>query len=71
MPDVTPLPLAGQPAPPRPPHPFFAFWAAFRDNRGALLGLFVVAAVVVLALLADVVAPHLPTEQFQIGRAHV
>ena len=52
-------------APARPPHPFLAFWAAFRENRGALMGLVVVAIVVLLALLADVVAPYSPTEQFR------
>jgi dipeptide transport system permease protein len=42
-----------------------AFWAAYRENRGALLGLAVVAAIVVLAILADVIAPYSPTEQFR------
>jgi dipeptide transport system permease protein len=42
-----------------------AFWIAYRENRGALLGLGVVAAIVALALLADVIAPYSPTEQFR------
>jgi len=42
-----------------------AFWAAYRENRGALLGLAVVAAIVALAILADVIAPYSPTEQFR------
>jgi ABC-type dipeptide/oligopeptide/nickel transport system permease subunit len=42
-----------------------AFWIAYRENRGALLGLVVVAAIVVLAILADVIAPYSPTEQFR------
>ncbi len=48
-----------------PPTPLAAFWSAFRENRGALAGLVVVALVVALALLADVVAPYSPTEQFR------
>ena len=50
---------------PVPPGPWQAFWAAFTENRGAVAGLAVVAFVVVLALLADVVAPHSPIEQFR------
>jgi len=48
-----------------PPSPLRQFWQAFRENRGAVMGLAVVAFVVLLALLADVVAPHSPTEQFR------
>jgi len=50
---------------PAPPSPARAFWAAFRENRGAVAGLAVVAFIVLLALLADVVAPHSPIEQFR------
>jgi dipeptide transport system permease protein len=42
-----------------------AFWLAYRENRGAVAGLAVVAAIVVLAVLADLIAPYLPTEQFR------
>ncbi len=42
-----------------------AFWSAFKDNRGAVGGLVVVALIVALALLADLVSPHSPTEQFR------
>jgi dipeptide transport system permease protein len=45
--------------------PLAAFWAAFRENRGALMGLVVVALVVVAALLADLIAPYGPSEQFR------
>jgi dipeptide transport system permease protein len=51
--------------PPAPPSPARAFWAAFRENRGAVLGLAVVAFIALLAILADVVAPHSPVEQFR------
>ena len=45
--------------------PLAAFWAAFRENRGALAGLAVVLLIVLLAITADVVAPYSPTEQFR------
>lgn len=57
---LTPEPMA-----PAPPTPARAFWAAFRENRGAVAGLAVVAFIVVLALLANLVAPHSPVEQFR------
>jgi dipeptide transport system permease protein len=47
------------------PSPFAAFWATFRENRGAVLGLIVVVAIVVIALGANVIAPHDPIAQFR------
>ncbi|MBV8662637.1 MAG: ABC transporter permease subunit, partial [Hyphomicrobiales bacterium] len=47
------------------PSPLAAFWAAFRENRGAVIGLAVVALIVAMALAADVIAPHSPIEQFR------
>jgi len=47
------------------PSPLAAFWAAFRENKGAVFGLAVVLGVVVVALGADFVAPHSPIEQFR------
>ncbi len=47
------------------PTPLAAFWAAFRENKGALLGLAIFALIVGLALTASVVAPHSPIEQFR------
>lgn len=41
------------------------FWSYFRENKGAVGGLFVVVFVVLLALFADVVAPHSPIEQYR------
>ena len=43
-----------------PPHPFLEFWFSFRENFGAVAGLVVIAALVLLALSADVIAPHSP-----------
>ncbi len=47
------------------PWPPAAFWAAFRENKGAVFGLAVFGLVVLLALAADLVAPHSPIEQFR------
>ncbi len=44
---------------------FAAFWAVYRENRGAVAGLVVVVIVVLLAVFADVIAPYAPTEQFR------
>ncbi|WP_050528634.1 ABC transporter permease subunit [Pseudorhodobacter aquimaris] len=41
------------------------FWHYFRENRGAVFGLWVFAIFVAVAILADVIAPHDPTEQFR------
>ncbi len=47
------------------PSPLRSFWAAFQENRGAVFGLFVFAVIVLLALAANVVAPHSPIDQFR------
>ena len=54
--------LAAQAA---PPGPLTAFWRAFRENRGAVIGLGVVSFIVFLAVFAGLVAPHDPLEQFR------
>jgi len=48
-----------------PPKPIAAFWHAFSENKGALAALFVVLAIILLAIFADFVAPHAPAEQFR------
>src|SRR5205807_772673 len=45
--------------------PWRAFWSAFRENRGAVIGLAIVATIVLVAILADGIAPHPPNEQFR------
>ena len=47
------------------PTPLAAFWAAFRENRGAVFGLAVISTIALIALFADVLAPHSPIEQFR------
>ena len=47
------------------PGPLRAFWRAFMENRGAVIGLAVVLLIVLLAVLADVIAPYPPNEQFR------
>ena len=49
----------------QPPSSFRAFWSAFSENRGAVLGLVVVAFICIVAVFASVLAPHSPTEQFR------
>ena len=58
--DAEPLAEAGA-----PPTRVAAFWAAFRENKGAVLGFAVVILVCAVAISADVLAPHSPIEQFR------
>jgi dipeptide transport system permease protein len=41
------------------------FWRSFSENRGAVLGLGLMIVLILLAVFADVVAPHSPIEQFR------
>ena len=41
------------------------FWSYFSENRGAVIGLVFFIAIIIVALLADVLAPHLPNQQFR------
>jgi dipeptide transport system permease protein len=41
------------------------FWSYFSQNRGAVVGLAFVVGIMLLALLADLVAPYSPIEQFR------
>lgn len=44
---------------------FREFWSYFSENRGALVGLCVFVAFIIIAILADIVAPHSPTQQYR------
>src|SRR3954467_14973182 len=47
------------------PGPLREFWLAYSQSRGALIGLALVLLLIVLALFADVIAPHPPNEQYR------
>ncbi|RNF36137.1 ABC transporter permease subunit [Paracoccus methylarcula] len=47
------------------PGPLREFWYYFRENRGAVMGLWIFVAFVLVALFADLIAPHDPTAQFR------
>jgi dipeptide transport system permease protein len=47
------------------PHRFAEFRAYFSENRGAVTGFWVVAVLAAVAVLADVLAPHSPVEQYR------
>jgi dipeptide transport system permease protein len=57
--EVLETPAAAAP-PATPPHPVREFWGYFSANRGAVAGLIVIVAVLLLAAFADFVAPHAP-----------
>ncbi len=48
-----------------PPSSLAAFWHAFRENRGAVLGAAVALLIALVAIFANVVAPYSPLEQFR------
>ncbi len=48
-----------------PPHPFKEFWSYFNENRGAVLGLYFILFISIVAIFADVIAPHSPFEQYR------
>jgi dipeptide transport system permease protein len=58
---IGPLPHSGV----NPPGAFSALWADFRENRGAVAGLALLALIVFLAIFADVVAPYGPAQRFE------
>lgn len=41
------------------------FWAYFSENRGAVIGLVFFVAIVIIAIFAEYVAPHLPNQQYR------
>jgi dipeptide transport system permease protein len=47
------------------PSPLAAFWAAFRENRGAVFGISVFGVVLLMALAANLISPYSPIEQFR------
>ena len=57
--------VARDSAPERVEGPWREFWHAYAQSRGALLGLGLTVALVLLAIFANVVAPHPPYEQYR------
>lgn len=51
--------------PPKRPSRLKEFWIYFQENRGAVFGLYVIAVIFIAALLAPLIAPHAPNEQFR------
>lgn len=47
----------------KPPGAIVEFWHYFSENRGAVIGLWVFAALILLAVFAPLIAPHDPTSQ--------
>lgn len=48
-----------------PPSPFWEFWRAFRENKGATAGLVVFALLLIIAALAPFLSPHDADQQFR------
>jgi dipeptide transport system permease protein len=48
-----------------PNSPLREFWNYYSANRGALLGLVILAVLVATAILAPLIAPHLPDQQYR------
>ncbi|HET6466794.1 MAG TPA: ABC transporter permease subunit [Geminicoccaceae bacterium] len=48
-----------------PPSRLAEFWHYFRQNRGAVVGLGFLVLLILIALFADVVAPHAPAAQYR------
>ncbi len=51
--------------PTEPPSAFAEFWSYFSENRGAVIGLWFFLFIVFIALTADFIAPHGPTQQYR------
>jgi dipeptide transport system permease protein len=65
MSSIAPLPAATSAG--QPPGPWREFWISFSANRGAVMGLAVVAVLLLLALFAPWIAPHAPFETNSAG----
>ncbi|PKH23721.1 dipeptide ABC transporter permease DppC [Enterobacterales bacterium CwR94] len=57
-------------AAPTPMTPFQEFWHYFKRNKGAVVGLVFVVLMILIAIFANVLAPHLPSEQFRDALLH-
>jgi dipeptide transport system permease protein len=57
--------LFGDTAPPAPPSPLRDFWLHFASNRGGVIGLAVVTALMLAAIFAPLLSPYGPDEQMR------
>ena len=57
-------------AAPKPMTPIQEFWHYFKRNKGAVTGLVYIILMLLVALFADVLAPHGPAEQFRDALLH-
>ena len=47
------------------PHPLKEFWKYFSENKGAVIGLYFIIFAILVAIFANVLAPHDPFEQYR------
>ncbi len=60
------LPTVEEPLPQdRAPHPLRELWTYFSFNRGAVVGLVFIIVLLLVAVFADLIAPHDPIEQYR------
>ncbi|ASJ70292.1 ABC transporter permease subunit [Granulosicoccus antarcticus] len=52
------------------PGRFKEFWSYFSENRGAVVGLVVFITFILIAIFADLIAPHSPTQQYRDALLH-
>ena len=57
--------LAAEPLSPAPAAPLRAFWQSFAENRGAVMGLALLASIFLIGLFASFIAPYSPLEQYR------
>ncbi len=57
-------------AAPKPMTPLQEFWHYFKRNKGAVIGLAYIIVMLLVAIFADLVAPHGPAEQFRDALLH-
>ena len=48
-----------------PPSRVREFWNSFKENRGAVIGMYVFLAILLIAIFAPLIAPYAPDEQFR------
>ncbi|MXP49821.1 dipeptide ABC transporter permease DppC [Pantoea sp. Eser] len=54
----------------KPMTPFQEFWHYFKRNKGAVVGLAYIIIMLLVAVFADLLAPHAPAEQFRDALLH-